>query len=138
MGELLLGVGTVGTPWLWIGFTLVVLALLALDLGVFHRKAHAVGWREALGWSIFWIALSLLFNVGVYFRFGGQLALEFFTGYLIEKVLSVDNIFVFLLIFGYFAVPEKYQHRVLFWGIIGALISRALFIAAGAALLERF
>ena len=111
---------TVGNPALWIGFTLLVLALLALDLGVFHRKTHVVSVREALGWSVFWIALALLFNLGVYYWFGSRVALEFLTGYLIEKALSVDNIFVFLVIFSYFSVPAAYQHRVLFFGILGA------------------
>ena len=132
------GVSSVGTPLLWGAFTLLVLALLALDLGVFHRKAHVVGVREALGWSIFWIALSLLFNLGVYFWHGSQVALEFFTGYVIEKALSVDNIFVFLVIFDYFAVPAAYRHRVLFYGILGAMIMRAVFILLGAALLAAF
>lgn len=129
---------TLGTPILWVGFTAFVLVMLALDLGVFHRKAHAVGMREALGWTIFWIMLALLFNAGIYYYYGTRAALEFFTGYLIEKALSVDNIFVFLVIFAYFAVPAAYQHRVLFYGILGALVMRALFILAGAALLETF
>lgn len=134
--------------WLWVGFNLFVVFLLALDLGVFHRKAHAVSMKEALGWSLIWIALSLLFNAGIYFfwdRFvpnssytNSQAAIAFFTGYLIEKSLSVDNIFVFVLIFSYFAVPAAYQHRVLFWGILGALIMRGILIALGAALLEQF
>jgi tellurite resistance protein TerC len=130
-------VDSVGTPALWAGFTLTVIALLALDLGVFHRRAHVVGYREALGWSAFWVALALAFNVLVYRWFGAERALEFLTGYLIEKALSVDNIFVFLVIFSYFAVPAAFQHRVLFWGILGALVMRAAFIVAGAALLER-
>ena len=129
---------TVGTPLLWGAFTLFVLGLLALDLGVFHRKAHAVGPREALGWSLFWIALALLFNAGVVWWFGAQRGLEFLTGYLIEKALSVDNIFIFLVIFSYFSVPAAYQHRVLFWGILGAIIFRVIFILAGAALLAAF
>lgn len=106
---------TVGTPFLWAGFTLFVLSMLALDLGVFHRKAHALRIREALLWTAVWIALALLFNLGVYSRFGPDRGLEFLTGYLIEKALSVDNIFVFLVIFSYFAVPAALQHRVLFW-----------------------
>lgn len=130
--------GSVGTPLLWGGFTLFVLAMLALDLGVFHRKAHVVGTREALGWSLFWIALSLLFNAGVLRWFGPERGLEFLTGYLIEKALSVDNIFVFLMIFSYFSVPRAYQHRVLFWGILGAIVFRVIFILAGAALLAAF
>jgi tellurite resistance protein TerC len=131
-------VESVGTPALWAGFTLFVIVLLALDLGVFHRRAHVVGYREALGWSAFWVGLALAFNLLVYRWFGSERALEFLTGYLIEKALSVDNIFVFLIIFSYFAVPRALQHRVLFWGILGALIMRAVFILAGAALLQRF
>jgi len=133
-----MGLETIGTPFLWIGFTLFVLAMLGLDVGVFHRRAHEVRMREALVWTIVWIALALLFNVGVYFWFGSERALEFLTGYLIEKALSVDNIFVFLVIFSYFAVPAAFQHRVLFWGILGALIMRAIFILLGAALLQKF
>ncbi|HEV7672032.1 MAG TPA: TerC family protein [Thermoanaerobaculia bacterium] len=127
------------TPlWLWLGFNAFVLAMLALDLGVFHRKAHAVSVKEAAIWSGVWIALSLLFNVWIWAARGPQAGIEFFTGYLIEKSLSIDNIFVIALIFGYFKVPDKYQHRVLFWGILGALVLRAVFIFAGAALIERF
>ncbi|MBI3997769.1 MAG: TerC family protein [Armatimonadetes bacterium] len=129
---------SVGTPLLWGGFTLFVIAMLALDLGVFHRKAHVVGTREALGWSVFWIALALLFNLGVAHWFGPERGLEFLTGYLIEKALSVDNIFIFLVIFSYFSVPAAYQHRVLFWGILGAIVFRLIFILAGAALLQAF
>ena len=129
---------SIGTPPLWIGFTLFVLAMLALDLGVFHRKAHVVGIREALAWTAVWITLALGFNVGVYVWFGAERALEFLTGYVIEKALSVDNIFVFLVVFAVFAVPAALQHRVLFWGILGALVMRAVFILAGAALLQRF
>lgn len=138
----------IDTIWLWVGFNLFVLALLALDLGVFHRHAHTVSVKEATIWSIIWISLSLLFNVGLYFFWdviapasdlsNGEAALAFFTGYLIEKSLSVDNIFVFVLIFTYFAVPAMYQHRVLFWGIIGALVMRGILIAVGAALLKEF
>lgn len=115
-----------------------VLAMLALDLGVFHRKAHEVPLKEALVWSVVWITLALVFNVGVYYWFGTEPALQFLTGYLIEKALSVDNLFVFLVIFGYFGVPKAYQHRVLFWGILGALVMRAIFIGLGAALLQSF
>jgi tellurite resistance protein TerC len=122
----------------WIGFNLFVLAMLALDLGVFHRQAHAVTMREALVWSAVWVALALLFNVGVYFWRGPEPALDFLTGYLIEKSLSVDNIFVFLLIFSAFRVPPQYQHTVLFWGIVGALLMRALFIAIGVTLIQAF
>lgn len=123
---------------LWIGFNLFVLLMLALDLGVFHRKAHVVKTKEALLWSAVWIALALLFNLIIYFWQGQKVALEFLTGYLIEKSLSVDNIFVFIMIFAYFGVPALYQHKVLFWGILGALVMRALFIASGVALIERF
>lgn len=129
---------SIGTPSLWIGFTVFVLALLALDLGVFHRKAHAVSTREALSWSIVWISLALLFNAGVYTWFGAERGLEFLTGFLIEKALAVDNIFVFVVLFSYFAVPASLQHKVLFWGILGALIMRAVFIFLGAALLQHF
>ncbi len=129
---------SIGTPALWIGFILFVLAILVLDLGVFHRKAHAISVREASVWSVIWIGLALVFNAGVYFWFGPERGLEFLTGYLIEKALSVDNLFVFLVLFSYFAVPAPLQHRVLFWGIIGALAMRALFIFAGAALIQQF
>lgn len=129
---------TVGTPALWIGFTLFVLGMLAIDLGVFHRKTHAVSMREAIVWSVVWIGLALCFNAGVYFWFGSERALEFLTGYLIEKALSVDNLFVFLVLFSYFAVPAQLQHRVLFWGIVGALVMRAAFIMAGSALIQQF
>jgi len=112
--------------------------MLALDLGVFHRKAHVIKIKEALLWSAFWIGLSLLFNLGIYFWRGPETALEFLTGYLIEKSLSVDNIFVFLLIFSYFRVPSLYQHKVLFWGILGALVMRAIFIATGVTLIQKF
>jgi tellurite resistance protein TerC len=124
--------------FLWIGFNLFVLAMLALDLGVFHRKAHTVSIKEASIWSVVWICLAMIFNVGVYFAWGSEKALEFLTGYVIEKSLSVDNLFVFLMIFQYFNTPTQYQHRVLFWGILGALILRAVFIAAGSALLSNF
>ena len=137
-----------GSIWLWVGFNVFVLILLALDLGVFHRKAHAVSMREATIWSVIWISLSMLFNLGIYFFWhdlaptspysNGDAALAFFTGYLIEKSLSVDNIFVFVLIFSYFRVPDKYQHRVLFWGILGALVMRAALILLGAALIKEF
>ena len=129
---------SVGTPALWAGFTLFILLMLALDLGVFHRKAHVVGFREALAWSGVWIGLALAFNAGVWHWFGAQRGLEFLTGYLIEKSLSVDNVFVFAVLFSSFAVPAAYQHRVLFWGILGALVMRAVFIFAGAAAIQRF
>jgi tellurite resistance protein TerC len=122
----------------WIIFNGFVLMMLAVDLGVFHRKSHEVSMKEALIWTFVWIFLALLFNVIIYFWKGQQKALEYFTGYLIEKALSVDNIFVFIMIFTYFQTPAKYQHKVLFWGIIGALLMRVIFIFAGVALLERF
>ena len=131
-------VESIGSPALWVGFTVFVLSMLALDLGVFHKKAHAVRFKEALVWSAVWVSLALAFNLLVYQWFGAQRGLEFLTGYLIEKALSVDNIFVFLVIFSFFAVPAAYQHRVLFWGILGALVMRAAFIGAGAVLLQRF
>jgi tellurite resistance protein TerC len=124
--------------WLWVGFNVFVLAMLALDLGVFHRKAHVVSFKESITWTVVWLALALLFNGGIWHLYGSQKALEFFTGYLIEKSLSVDNVFVFALLFSYFAVPAKYQHKVLFWGILGALIMRAIMIALGAALITKF
>jgi len=124
--------------FLWVIFNLFVLGVLALDLLVLHRKAHAVSLREALAWSSVWVSLALLFAVGVYVVRGEEKALEFLTGYVIEWSLSVDNLFVFLVIFSYFAVPPLYQHRVLFWGILGALVLRAIFIATGTALLANF
>ena len=131
--------GQMGTPlWVWIGFTLFVLSMLALDLGVFHRKSHEVTIKEALVWSGVWVVLALLFNLGVYYWRGYGPALEFLTGYLIEKSLSVDNIFVFMLIFTYFRVPPRYQHRALFWGVLGALVMRAILIALGISLIQRF
>lgn len=139
---------TDGTIWMWIGFNAFVLAMLALDLGVFHRKAHDVSVREALTWSGVWIALALTFNVIIFFFWdkmmpgssytNGDAGLAFLTGYLIEKSLSVDNIFVIMLIFSYFAVPSAYQHRVLFWGILGALVMRGVMIGLGAALIHEF
>jgi tellurite resistance protein TerC len=140
--------------WLWTGFILLILALLALDLGVFHRRDRAIGMGEALAWSGFWISLALVFNVAVFFIYehdwmgvgyagvteldGSTAALQFFTGFVVEKSLSLDNIFVIALIFAYFQIPLAYQHRVLFWGILGALILRGIMIAAGAALILRF
>jgi len=122
----------------WILFNLFVLAMLALDLGVFHRRAHQVKFREALAWSAMWITLAAVFAAIVYFWHGHTAALEFVTGYIIELSLSVDNLFVFLLIFRYFRVPGEDQHKVLFWGIIGALIMRAVFILLGVGLIRRF
>jgi len=124
--------------WLWVGFNVFVLAMLALDLGVFHRKAHVVSLKESIAWTVVWVTLALLFNGGIWHFYGSQKALEFLTGYLIEKSLSVDNVFVFALLFSYFAVPAKYQHKVLFWGILGALIMRAIMIFLGAALITKF
>src|SRR4029079_7082914 len=143
---------------IWTGFILFILGLLALDLGVFNRKAHVVSVKEALGWSAFWIALGLLFTIPIYFGYqrhwmglgshldgvdhaynnGHSAAVKYLTGYVIEKSLSVDNIFVIALIFSYFGVPAMYQHRVLFWGILGALIMRGTMIGVGAALIARF
>ncbi len=123
---------------LWIAFNVFVLGMLAIDLGVFHRKAHSVSIKEATTWSIIWISLAMVFNLGIYFAWGQEKALEFLTGYVIEKSLSVDNLFVFLMIFQYFNTPGEYQHRVLFWGILGALVLRAIFIATGTALISNF
>lgn len=126
------------TPLFWLAFTVFVVALLLLDLLVFNRQAHEIKMREALGWSVFWVVLSLCFNLLVYRTMGHQAGMQWLTGYLVEKALSVDNLFVFLLIFSYFKVPVQYQHRILFWGVLGALLLRAVFILAGAALLARF
>lgn len=142
------------TVILWVGFIVLILALLALDLGVLNRKAHVISAKEALLWTAFWVLLSLVFNVVIYFMYqhhwlgigehighpvsGGEAALKFFTGYLIEKSLSLDNIFVIALIFSYFKVPAIHQHRVLFWGILGALIMRGIMIIAGVALIQEF
>src|SRR5262245_32775111 len=123
---------------LWIAFNLFVLGMLALDLGIFHRKAHAVSIKEASIWSAVWILLALVFNLGIYFVWGQEKALEFLTGYVIEKSLSVDNLFVFLMIFQYFATPAIYQHRILFCGIVGALVMRAIFVATSDSWLVTF
>ena len=123
---------------LFILFNLFILAMLALDLGVFHRKAHTVTIKEATFWSIVWIVLALVFNAGVFIVAGKQTGLEFLTGYLIERALSIDNIFVFVIIFSYFGVPSRLQHKALFWGVLGALITRSIFIAAGTALIQQF
>lgn len=130
--------------WFYLGFTVFVLLMLALDLGVFHRNAREVSFKEAVVWSVVWISLALVFNAGFYYyaasKFSPDTAwtksLEFLTGYVVEKSLSIDNIFVFVMVFGYFAIPAKYQHRVLFYGILGALIFRAIFIGAGAWLIQ--
>lgn len=140
--------------WLWLAFFLFIVFLLVLDLGVFHRKSHVIQAKEALLWTFFWIFLALLFNILIYYMYenhwmgignkighelsGKQAALQFFTGYLIEKSLSLDNIFVIALIFTYFSVPPIYQHRILFWGIMGALVLRGMMILAGAVLIQNF
>ena len=122
----------------WILFNAFVLLMLALDLGVFHRKTHEVSLKEALTWTFIWVSLALVFNSIIFYWKGRQQALEFFTGYLVEKALSIDNIFVFTMIFTYFQIPSKYQHKTLFWGILGALLMRVVFIFAGVALIEKF
>lgn len=125
-------------PFWYVVFNLFVVAMLALDLLVLHKKDQEVGLKEALGWSAFWIALALVFNVGVYFLYDHNKAIEFFTAYVLEKSLSVDNLFVFIMVFGFFKVKPMYQHKVLFWGILGALIMRAVFIFAGVAMIRQF
>jgi tellurite resistance protein TerC len=127
-----------GTPALWIIFNAGVLLLLVLDLGILNRRAHEVSMREAAIWSVFWVALSLGFNLWILHAHGAEKALQFFTGYLIEQSLSMDNIFIFILIFRAFAVESRYQHRVLFWGILGALILRGAMISLGTAFIQRF
>lgn len=127
-----------GTPLLWLSFNLFVLAAMALDLGVFHRRPHRMATREAFAWTLVWVAMSVAFGFGIVHFAGEQRGLEFFTGYVIEKALSVDNLFLFLVIFRAFAVDESVQHRVLEWGILGALIARGIMIAAGAGLINRF
>ncbi|MFA0732169.1 MAG: hypothetical protein LKKZDAJK_001284 [Candidatus Fervidibacter sp.] len=124
--------------WAWFAFLAVVGLMLAVDLGVFHRHAHSVSLREAALWSIVWVVMALLFNLVILFWMGKREALEFLTGYLVEKALSADNIFVFAVLFNYFAVPPAYRHRVLFWGVLGAILMRFIFIMAGAALLKQF
>jgi tellurite resistance protein TerC len=124
--------------WPWIIFIAFVLALLALDLGVFNRRPHPVRFREAVAWSAFWVALSLAFNLGIYWRYGGEAALQFFTCYLLEKSLSADNLFLFAMIFASMGVAAEYQHRVLFWGVLGALMTRGAFIVAGVQLVRHF
>jgi tellurite resistance protein TerC len=123
---------------MWVAFVALVVVMLSLDLGVFHRKAHEVRVTEAAAWTVVWVSLALAFNYAIHRTMGREAGLEFLTGYLVEKALSVDNVFVFVLVFSYFRVPAKYQHRVLFWGILGALVMRGAMILAGAALLERF
>jgi len=127
-----------GTPLLWVGFNLFVLLALALDLGVFHRKAHKIALRESALGSAIWIAMSLTFGLFLWHGFGAQRGLEYFTAYVIEKALSIDNLFVFLVVFRAFQVDDEVQHRVLAWGILGALVMRGLMIAAGAVLIARF
>jgi tellurite resistance protein TerC len=129
---------SVGTPTLWAAFLGLVIVMLALDLGVFNRRARRIEMREAIFWSVVWTLVALVFNGWMLHRFGRGPALDFLTGYVIERSLSFDNIFVFVVIFNYFAVPAEYQHRVLFWGILGALFSRGVFIFAGTGLLSRF
>lgn len=124
--------------WAWGAFFVFIVAMLALDLGVFHRKSHVISMKEALGWCGVWFTLAMVFNGIVWWWLGRQPALEFFTGYLVEICLSVDNVFVFIVVFTYFKVPPIHQHRVLFWGIIGAAVMRLVFILAGVSLLERF
>ncbi len=124
--------------WLWIGFNVFVLIMLALDLGVFHRKTHVVTLKESITWTAVWVVMALLFNLGIAHFMGNDKGLEFFTGYVIEKSLSVDNVFIFALLFSYFAVPALYQHKVLFWGVFGALVMRAVMIALGAKLIAEF
>ena len=124
--------------YFWIGFNIFILLMLALDLFVFNRKAHRISVKEATIWSAVWISLALLFDLFILIRFGKVKALEFITGYVIEKSLSIDNIFVFILIFSFFSVRDKYQHKVLFWGVLGAIVMRALFIITGIALIQRF
>ena len=126
------------TPLLWGLFALVVVTALAIDLGVFNRKAHEPSMREAAGWVAVWVALAGAFNGYVAYRFGLAKGLEFTQGYLLELALSTDNLFVFLLIFSYFQVPRAYQHRILFWGIVGTVVTRGIFIAVGAAVIHRF
>lgn len=122
----------------WLGFVAFVILMLVLDLTVFHKKDEVMKVKTALLWSAFWIGLAVIFNIGVYFILGEAKALEFLTGYLIEESLSVDNLFVFIMIFSFFGIQAKYQHRILFWGIIGAIVMRAIFIFAGVAIIEKF
>jgi tellurite resistance protein TerC len=129
---------SIGSPLLWGLFFLLVLVLLAFDLGVIHRRVRRIGIREAVVWSIIWTLVALAFNLWLASRFGHRAGVEFLAGYVIERSLSFDNIFVFIVVLNYFAVPDFLQHRVLFWGILGALVSRGIFIALGAALLARF
>ena len=124
--------------WMWAGFAAFVLCMLALDLGVFHRKSHVIGFKEAMRWTLVWVSLSILFGIGVWHFAGKQKSLEFFTGYLIELSLSADNVFVFVLMFKFFTVPARYQHKVLFWGVLGALVMRVLMIGLGVSMIQQF
>src|ERR687896_774398 len=124
--------------WLWVGFGIFILLMLSLDLGLLNRKAHAPSYKEASMWSAVWVSLALIFSVGIFRYLGTEKGLEFLAGYIIELSLSVDNLFVFLLVFSYFKVPARYQHRVLFWGVMGALVMRITMIGLGATLVERF
>lgn len=126
------------TIWAWVGFNVFILFLLALDLGIFHRKSHTISTQEAALWTAAWISMALIFNAGIYYFVGPTAGLQFLTGYLLEKSLSMDNIFVFVLLFGLFAVPPIYQHRLLFWGVLGALIMRGTLIGMGAYLISQF
>ena len=128
----------VHSVWEWLAFLAIIGFMLVLDLGVFHKKSHKVSIKESLAWTGVWITLAMFFNAWVYYKMGPQKGIEFFTGYIIEKALSVDNIFVISLIFTYFRVPSQYQHRVLFWGVLGALFFRSIFIYAGVALISKF
>ena len=128
---------SIGSPWFWTAFVALVIVLLSIDL-FFHRGDHVVSVKSALRWTAFWVSLALAFNVYLYVEFGQQKGLEFLTGYLIEQALSIDNIFVFIVIFQFFAVPAQYQHRVLFWGVLGAIIMRAVLVLAGGALMSQF
>lgn len=124
--------------WPWVVFNLFVIAMLVLDLAVFHRRSHTIKMKEALAWCALWIGLAFAFNLGVYFTKGPDLALQFLTGYILEESLSIDNLFIFIQIFAYFRVPAQYQHKVLFWGILGVIVLRALFILGGITLIDRF
>jgi len=123
---------------LWGGLVFFIVLMLALDLGVFHKENHEIKLKEALMWTMFWVSLALIFNIGIYHFMGSEKALQFLTGYLIEESLSIDNVFVFMLIFSYFKVPPKYQHKILFWGILGAMLMRITFILSGILLIEKF
>src|SRR5690625_3032649 len=133
------GVHVMTITWTtWVLFNVFVLVMLSLDLGVFHRKHHAISTKEAASWTVIWIVLAIIFGGFLYWWQGAEFAFQYFTGYIIEKSLSADNIFIFILVFSYFQVPDKYQHRVLFWGIIGALVMRGLFVALGVTLFGMF